>query len=332
MNRRLFLRALCAAPFFGLASRAAAAADARAEVLAQLQRIAESSGGEMGISALLLKTGERLQLHAASRYPMASTFKVAVALKVLDEVDHRRLSLQQKVRIEGGNLSPGSGEILKDMDPGDPIMDPALGSLLEVMMTLSDNTATDHLMALAGGPKAVTQHLRGLGITGIDVDRPTSRLVADSWGFKLPAEGQRTRANLRKALNGTPKPEREKAAQRFLQDPRDTTTPDAMVAILEKLVTGKALGKDSTQLLLDTMARCKTGPKRLKGDLPRGMPVAHKTGTLTNVCTNDVGIITLPFGAGPLVVAAFVRGSSLPREGQERAIAAAGNAVYRYYK
>jgi len=105
-----------------------------------------------------------------------------------------------------------------------------------------------------------------------------------------------------------------------------------MVAILEKLVTGKALGKESTELLLDTMARCKTGPKRLKGDLPPGMRVPHKTGTLTYVATNDVGVITMPLGAGPLIVAAFVRGSSLPREAQERAIAAAGMALYRYYK
>jgi beta-lactamase class A len=331
MNRRLFLPTLCVVPLLGLASRPAAAADARAEVLAQLQRVAESSGGEMGISALLLKTGERLQVNAAARYPMASTFKVAVALKVLDDVDHGRLSLQQKVRIDGGNLSPGSGEILKDMDPGDPIMDPALGALLEVMMTKSDNTATDRLLALVGGPESVTQHLRELGITGIDVNRPTAELVADSWGFKLPPEGGRTRAVFKKALGGTPKPARERAAQRFLQDPRDTTTPDAMVAILEKLVTGKALGAESTRLLLDIMARCKTGPKRLKGNLPRGIPVAHKTGSLTNVCINDVGIITLPSGAGPLIVAVFIRGSSLPREGQERAIAAAGVAVYRYY-
>jgi beta-lactamase class A len=330
MNRKRFLRALCAIPLMSLSKRAIAAGDPRAEVLAQLQRIAESSGGEMGISAVLVKTGERLQVNAASRYPMASTFKLPVALKVLHEVDHRRLSLEQKVRIDGGNLSPGSGEILKDMDAGDPVMDPALGSLLEVMMTQSDNTATDRLMALVGGPKAVTRHLRGLGITDIDVDRPTYQLVADSWGFKLPPEGQRTRANLRKAMGGTPKPAREKAGQRFLQDPRDTTTPDAMVSTLEKLATGKALSKESTELLLDIMVRCKTGPRRLKGELPPGLPVAHKTGTLPRLATNDVGIIMLPWGAGPLIVAAFVRGSALPLQGQERAIAAAAVTVYRY--
>jgi beta-lactamase class A len=328
----MIFRVLCAALFLGLATQSFAAGDPRAELLAELQRIAESSGGQMGISAVALKTGERVQLNSAARYPMASTFKVAVALKVLDDVDRQKLSLQQRVRIDGGNLSAGSGEILKDMDPGNPTMDSTVGELLEVMMTLSDNTATDHLLALAGGPKAVTRHLRGLGVFEIDVNRASSQLVADSWGFKLPPEGQRTLENVKKAVNSTSRPGRQKAAERFLADPRDSTTPDAMVAILEKLVAGTALSRESTERLLDIMARCKTGPKRLKGEMPPGLPLAHKTGTLTLIATNDVGIITLPWGGGPLLVAAYVRGSTLPVQQQERAIAAAGGAIFRYFK
>ena len=322
---------LAAALLFGFSAVAVAADDSRKELIAQLQSIAENSGGQMGISARSVKTGERVQLNASARYQMASVVKVAVALKLLDEVDHNHVSLTQKIEIKAGDLSPGSGEILKELDPGEPLMSTTVLGLLESMMTVSDNTATDHLMAMAGGPKAVTKHLRELGITGIDVNRPTAQLVADAWGFRLPPMGERTRANLKHAVNITPLPARQAAAQRFLQDDRDTTTPDAMVAILEKLVTGKALSKASTELLLDIMAKCKTGPKRLKGELPPGLPVAHKTGTLTRVATNDVGIFTMPWDQGPLVVAVFVHGSALPIPQQERAIAAAGAALYRYY-
>ena len=59
--------------------------------------------------------------------------------------------------------------------------------------------------------------------------------------------------------------------------------------------------------------------------------MAHKTGTLTRVTTNDVGIITLPWDGGPLVVAVFLSGSALALPQQERAIAMASQAVYRYY-
>ena len=99
------------------------------------------------------------------------------------------------------------------------------------------------------------------------------------------------------------------AAQRFMEDARDTATPDAMVALLERLATGKALSHDSTAVLLDNMENCRTGGHRMKYELPRGTRVAHKTGTLARVTTNDVGIITLPWSGGALIVAIYLTGS-----------------------
>ena len=304
--------------------------DAKSQLLADLRRIEEGTGGRLGVSALRVKTGERVQFNANARYPMASTFKVPVAILLLDQVDRGAMSLSQPVDVDNRNLSPGSGELNKTMDPDAPKAS-TVGELLQVMLRVSDNTATDNLMERIGGPKAVTQHLRKLGVAGIDVSRPAAQLVADSWGFKLPPAGERTRKTLAGLLGRTPQAAREKAAQRFLDDPRDTATPDAMVLLLDKLAAGKALGKDNTSVLLDTMAKCKTGQRRIKGELPRGIAVAHKTGTLTRVTTNDVGIITLPWGGGPLVVAIFLSGSPLPLVQQENAIAAASLALYRYY-
>lgn len=286
----------------------------------------------MGVSALGVKWGERVQLDSGVRYPMASTFKVAVALTLLDQVDRHARSLSEPIEIRPGNLSPGSGEINKSMvDEGSSSKASNLGELLEAMMLVSDNTATDHLMARLGGPQTVTAHLRALGVTDIEVSRPAAQLVADSWGFTLPPAGARDRRSLVRLQNGTPQATRDRAAANFVEDPRDTTTPDAMVALLAALVTGKALGKESTTLLLDTMARCKTGAMRIKGQLPRGLPVAHKTGTLKHVSTNDVGILTLPRGGGPLIVAIYLTASPQPLAEQERAIASAAVALYRYY-
>lgn len=316
-----------------LAFCAAAAArddDPKSQLMLDLRRIEESSGGRLGVSALRVKTGERVQLNTNARYPMASTFKVPVALKVLDQVDHGVISLSQEIVVDNRNLSPGSGELNKTMDPDMPKAS-TVGDLLEAMMHSSDNTATDHLLAMIGGPKAVTEHARRLGVSDVDVNRPAAQLVADSWGFKLPPPGERTRKTLVGLLNRTPQAAREKAAKRFLDDARDTATPDAMVTLLERLATGKALSKGSTELLLDIMANCKTGPRRIKGELPRGIPVAHKTGTLTRVATNDVGIMTLSWGDGPLIVAIYLSGSPQPLAQQERAIAMVSLALFRYY-
>jgi len=118
---------------------------------------------------------------------------------------------------------------------------------------------------------------------------------------------------------------------RFLADPRDTVTPDAMAAILERLQAGKALRKDSTEVLIDNMEKCRTGPNRIKGELPRGTPVAHKTGTFLRLATNDVGIVSLPWGGGPMIIAIYLKGTDRPLPMQERSVAAASLAVYRHF-
>ena len=62
-------------------------------------------------------------------------------------------------------------------------------------------------------------------------------------------------------------------------------------------ITHKVLSKKSREFLLATMSRTRTGAGagRIKGLLPKGTPVAHKTGTIGGVA-NDVGFITLPDG------------------------------------
>jgi beta-lactamase class A len=206
-----------------------------------------------------------------------------------------------------------------------------VGELLALMLRDSDNTATDLLMARVGGPRAVTTHVQGLGITGLEVSRPTAELIADAWGFKLPPPGKRTRENLQRAQRAVAPERRAAAVRAFLEDPRDATTPDAMVEVLEQLRRGKALAPKSTGLLIDHMENCRTGSKRLKGELPRGTTVAHKTGTLQRVATNDVGIVPLGWSNGPMVVAIYLKGSGQPLAAQERSIAEAALAVYLHY-
>lgn len=307
------------------------AAGSRPQVHAELRRIAGTVGGRLGVSALAVKKGVRIQLDSGARYPMASTVKVAVAMTLLDQVDRRALSLSEPIEIRPGDLSPGSGEINRLIADEGHGKASTLGELLQEMMRVSDNTATDHLMARLGGPSAITGYLRALGVADIEVSRPTAQIVADSWGFTLPPSGARERRTLMRLQNGTPRAVRERAEANFLEDARDTATPDAMVALLAALVTGKALATTSTTLLLDTMAHCRTGPRRIKGQLPRAVQVAHKTGTLSRVTTNDVGIVTLPGGRGALIVAIFLTRSSKPLPDQEAAIATVASELYAHF-
>jgi beta-lactamase class A len=84
-------------------------------------------------------------------------------------------------------------------------------------------------------------------------------------------------------------------------------------------------------LLIDIVYGTKTGPGRLKGMLPHGTRVAHKTGTIGQT-TNDVGIIDLPHRAGHVVTVVYIKESALPTpEDREPVIAQIARAVHDYF-
>jgi beta-lactamase class A len=103
-----------------------------------------------------------------------------------------------------------------------------------------------------------------------------------------------------------------------------------MVTLLTKLWKGELLNRANSDYLLDIMYRCETGTARLKGMLPPGTPVAHKTGTYPGT-TNDVGIIDLPDGTH-LAVAAYVKKSAkVSGPDLEATIAQSARALYDYF-
>jgi beta-lactamase class A len=166
-------------------------------------------------------------------------------------------------------------------------------SLMDRMLINSDNRATDILLHDLGGPRALDQWLRERGVAGLRVDRTIAQLLAD---------------------------------KRDLWETRDTSTPRAMVTLLQKIYKAELIKPQSRNYLLDVMARCKTGKNRMRALLPFGTPVEHKTGTL-NGYTSDVGFISLPDGRR-IAVAMFARGGA----DRPRTIAESARAIYDGFK
>jgi beta-lactamase class A len=163
-----------------------------------------------------------------------------------------------------------------------------IGELLDAMITHSDNVACDKLLALIGGPAVVDARMRKLGIEGITI-----------------------RFSEREMVSG--------AAD-------NTATPHALVNLLAKIARRQVgLSPASAARLEELLAHVVTGQKRLKGELPPGTPVAHKTGTgetrggVTNA-TNDVGLVTLPDGHR-FAIAVFVHASPAAEAVREQTIA-----------
>lgn len=308
----------------------APAGDPALESLArEVERLSRGSAGVVGLSALHLPTGRRIALRGGERFPMASSYKVPVAVELLRRIDAGELLLDQMVALKPSDLHPGSGTLSGLFNK--PGVSLSIRNLLELMLLISDNAATDVLLERAGGGAAVTARMKALGIDGIDVSRPTLHLIADWAGLKaLPRESDWSPDLWGRLFQAVPEAERKAAAEAFDKDPRDTSTPDAMVELLAR-IQRKSLHKPETaELLLDVMRRCQTGEHRLRGLLPDGAIVAHKTGTIGGT-TNDVGILTLPQGAGHVAIAAFVKSSAKTVAEREKVIAQLARAVHDFF-
>src|SRR3954447_19315429 len=171
--RRLIVVALCAL----LAVAPASAAGAPPVLTSELARLAAPAEGVVGVAAWRLDgRGPRVLVNADQAFPMASTFKVAVAGRILSEIDRGQISLDQQVPVPHAMMVESEGLASTFHYPGVSV---SVRDLLELMLTVSDNTATDVLTKLAGGPAPVTAWVHAQGVQGLRVDRDTSGLIRD---------------------------------------------------------------------------------------------------------------------------------------------------------
>jgi beta-lactamase class A len=294
----------------------------------QINYVSQVTDGAVGVSAIHLETRRSVSIRGSDPFPMASTFKVPVAVQIMTLVDEGKLRLSDMVSLTPQDLHPGSGE-LSDLlfHPG---LSLSIENLLEIMLVISDNSAADIMLRQAGGPAAVTARMRALGFNNIRIDRPTALLISDWVGVKnVPPQSEWNRDMWRELYSAIPKDVHQHAAELEIADPRDTATPDDMTKLLAGLWNKSFLKPASANTLLDVMHRCQTGKGRIPAMLPAGTDVAHKTGSLGGVA-DDVGIVTLPFNAGHVAISVFVRSSTKP-ELAEKAIAEIARTIYDYF-
>ena len=297
---------------------------------AEVARLAEQAQGRVGVAAYHLETGRGITLNGDEIFPMASTYKVPIAVQILSMVDRGELGLHDLVEIQRGDVYVTSGAISDLLD--DPGVQISIHNLLELMLQISDNIATDVLMRTAGGSQAVTDRVHEVGAEGIRVDRPTWALIANWLGAPDVSEENKIDPADYEVLLQSPRTDASMAANNanFNTDPRDTSTPAAMSMLLQQIWNREILSEESSALLIDIMYRCQTGEARLKGVLPAGTEVAHKTGTIGQT-TNDVGIIDLPNGAGHVVAVVYVKQSEVEIPEREAVIAQIARAIHDYF-
>ena len=294
-----------------------------------LRRIASRVGDAVGISALHVESGARIALNGDRPFPMASVSKVPMALEFLRRVDLGEIDPRDTVAVAVEDIRAGHSP-LAARSGARPVR-LTVDSLFSLMLAQSDNTATDVILNLSGGPEAATRHLRSLGVEGVRVDRSEARTFADLVGLPdtIP-ERDLYRIQYFRLRDALPEAHRQAARVRYGTDPRDTATPDGMTDLLLAIHEGEGLSAASRDWILAVLNRSRSGPGRMRGRLPSSTFVAHKTGTMGGAI-NDVGIVELPAGAGSLIVSVFVNTLRSPTWRRERTIAEMTRLLYDYF-
>jgi beta-lactamase class A len=263
----------------------------------QIAQIADGSQGRIGVAAIDLTTGEEIAVLGDQRFPMASTSKIAIAAAFLEGVDQGRWSLTSEFPLMVPVPSKRFSSAVAPVRAGQYF---TARELIDMMITRSNNQATDALLAAVGGPAVVNDWARRAGIANYNLTRDIATLVRDDGEFN-PAT---------------------------YIDVRDSVTPRDMARLVAGIYQGKWLSAASRDVIVDAMERCRTGTRRIRGQMPVDVTVAHKTGTLNNT-SSDIGIISGPDGHA-VAVAIYVTGQGTHADRDSR-IATIARAIYDGY-
>ncbi|WP_235560369.1 class A beta-lactamase [Brevundimonas sp. Leaf363] len=259
---------------------------AATDTVLDLSGLERADGGRIGSAAHNTATGERLHWRGDERFVYCSTFKMYLAAATLMRVQAGEERLDRRIPITRA-----------DMINHAPVTQPAVGAgltveqLMKGTVEVSDNPAANLLLKAMGGLETMQAFYRGLGDPSTRVDR-------------FEPEMNRLDGN------------------------KDTITPSQSVANMQRLFIDPAspLSAASKAMLLGWMTTSPTGTDRLKGGVPAGWRVAHKTGTGGYGPTNDIGVLYPPSGA-PVIVAAYYHATRDTTDARNAAVIAAATRL-----
>jgi beta-lactamase class A len=256
-----------------------------------IAEIEKRAGGRLGVAALDTQTGRRIGHRAEERFAMCSTFKLLLAAAVLHRADRGQEKLDRWMPYTRADILPHAPVSKANLSKGGM----TVRRMAQAAVEDSDNTAANFLIASLGGPPGVTKYIRSLY-------DPITRL-------------DRTELSLNSAIPG---------------DPRDTTTPIAMLEDLRRLMLDNVLSKSSRNLLKSWLIACKTAGARIPAGLPAGWKSGNKTGTGDYGSTNNVAIIWPP-GRAPMFLSVYFTESKIDIDAREAVIADVARIVSKSF-
>jgi len=268
----------------------------------KIEQIVSSKNAVVGVAVSSDDGGDTLGINNRKHFPMQSVFKFPIALAMLSEIDKGHFSFEQKVEIQKKRLLPGLWSPIREKYPEGATL--SIAKILEYTISQSDNVGCDALLRLLGKPLAVERYFKKNNFTDISI-KINEEVMQNNWDLQF----------------------------------NNWTTPKEADRILRAFYNNenKLLSKKSHGFVWKTMKATETGTDRLKGQLPEGTIVAHKTGysginkkTGITAAVNDIGIVFLPNGKH-FFISVFVTESKEDLKTNEKIISDIAKATWDYF-
>lgn len=251
------------------------ASDAATDWQDTIKQLEAVYGGRIGVAAWNANTDQQLQYRENERFAMCSTFKLLLVANVLHRIDQRQEQLARLISYDKSDILEYAPVTSQNLDKGAM----TVAALSKATLQLSDNTAANLLLSTLGGPRGLTDYLRTLGDNTSRLDR-----IEPNLNSNLP------------------------------EDPRDTTTPEAMLFTLKTILLGDALSEASKQRLIDWLIGNQTGDDKIRAGVSSTWLVGDKTGSGANGANNDIAIIWPDSGQPYLLVVYYSESESSKNE------------------
>ncbi len=267
-----------------------------------IEQIISTKNAVIGVSIIGNDGQDTLSMNGERQFPMQSVFKFHIGLVMLSEIDKGVFSLDQQVEIRKQDLLPGLYSPIRDKFPDGTTL--TIAEILEYTVSLSDNVGCDALLRLLGGPQRVESYFINNEFDNISI-KINEEVMQNNWDLQF----------------------------------QNWTTPKAATRVLESFYYNQngLLSPKNHDVIWRIMRETSTGENRLRGLLPEGTTVAHKTGwsgthptTGITAAVNDIGVVFLPNGKH-FFISVFVTDSKEDPTTNERIIADIAKATWDYF-
>lgn len=268
----------------------------------QIEKIVSSKNAIVGVSITGNNGKDTISLNGEKHFPLQSVFKFHIALAVLSQIDKGKFRIDQKIKIHKKDLLPNLYSPIREEYPNGATL--SISKIIEYTVSASDNVGCEVLLRLIGGLKVVEDYFAANKLKDISIKLNEEQQQAD-WDLQF----------------------------------QNWTTPIASNETLAKFYynNNKLLSKKSHDFIWKVMRETETGQGRLKGQLPKGTVVAHKTGSSgankqgITAAVNDIGIVFLPNGKH-YFISVFITNSTENAGTNEKIIADISKATWDYFK